>query len=115
MQVGLGFRIRTAINAAVAYGADIPHMGDGRHFFLLYHLKGVCNTHCGGHHLHRPLSQSDCRTLGEFRDRYCVTSEDPPVQGVGTGGQSQASTLSARTGRHHGYRGGRITGGGGVT
>ena len=32
---------------------------------------------------------------------------------VATGGRSQASTLSAQTGRHRGYQGGRITGGGG--
>ena len=86
MQVGTGFRIRTPIDAAMAEGVDIPQTDDGRYFCLLYHLKGVCNTHCGGRHLHRPLSRSEFGMLGEWRDFYCGTSKDSPVREVSTGG-----------------------------
>ena len=61
---------------------------NGRHFCLSYHLKSVCNTHCGGRHLHRPLSQSKFRWLGKWQDRYCGGDEAPPVQEVDTGGAS---------------------------
>ena len=58
MQIVPGFRILTAINKAAANGVDITLTDDDCHFFLSYLLKGVCNMHCGGWHLHRPLSQS---------------------------------------------------------
>ena len=43
MHIRLGFRIHTAINEAEANGVDILQTADGRHFFLSYHLKSVCN------------------------------------------------------------------------
>ena len=99
MQLGLGFRIRTSIDAAAVDGVEIPQTDNDRHFCLSYHLKGVCNTHCGSRHFHRPLSQSKLGRLDKWRDRYCGRDEAPPVREVNTGGQSQASTLSAQTGR----------------
>ena len=63
MHIGTGFRIRMDIDAASADGADNTQTDDGRHFCLSHHHKGVCNTHCGGLHLHRPLSQSEFGTL----------------------------------------------------
>ena len=102
MQIGPGFRIRTAIDAAAADGVDIPQTDDGRHFCLSYHLKVVCNMYCGGRHLHRPLSQIEFGRLGKWRDSYCGGDEVPLVQEVDTCVQIQASTLSARTGSHQG-------------
>ena len=64
IQVGPGFRIRTDIDATATEGVDIPQIDNGRHFCLLYQLKGVCNIHCGGRHLHGPLSKSEFGMLG---------------------------------------------------
>ena len=50
MQIGPGSSIWTAIVAATADEVDIPQTDENRHFCLSYHLKGVCNTHCGGQH-----------------------------------------------------------------
>ena len=74
-------------------------MDNSRQFFLSYHIKGLCNTHCGGKHSHRPLSQIEFRRLGEWRDRYCGGDEAPPVREVDTNGEIQASTLSTQIGR----------------
>ena len=65
MQIGPGFRILTAIYKAEANGVNIPQMYNGRHCCLSYHIKGVCNTHCGGRHLHIPLSQIEFGRLGK--------------------------------------------------
>ena len=99
MQIGPRFRIQTAINVVAAKTFDIPQTDDGRHFCLSYHLKGVCNTHCSGLHSHRPLYQSEFGRLGEWRERFYNGDEAPLVREVDTGGRSQASTLSAQTGR----------------
>ena len=80
MHFGPGFWIRTAIGKAAANGVYIPQTDNGRHFCLSYHLKGACNTHCGGRQLHRPLSQSEFGRLGEWRDRYCGREEVPLVR-----------------------------------
>ena len=95
MQIRPGFRIRTAINEAAANGVNIPQTNGGRHICLLYRLKGVCNTHCGGRNLHRPLSQIELGRIGKWRNRYCGGYEAQPVWKVDTGRQSQVSTLSA--------------------
>ena len=75
MQIGPGFRIRKTIDAAAADRVDIPKTDNGRQFYLSYHLKGVCNLHCGGRHLHRPLSQSKFGRLVEWCGRYCGGNE----------------------------------------
>ena len=98
MQIGLGFSIQTAIDEAAANGVNIPLTDNGHNLCLLYHLKGVCNTHCGGQHLYITLSQSEFKWLGEWRDHFCGGVEAPPVQEVDTGGRIQAYTLSAQTG-----------------
>ena len=86
MQIGTGFWIQTEIKEAAANGVDIPHKDNRRQFFLSYHIKGVCNTHCGSQHLHIPLSQSKFGRLGKWSDHYCVGDESPPVQEVDTAG-----------------------------
>ena len=68
MQIGPRFRTRTVIYEAEANGFNTPLTEDSCHFFLLYHLKGVCNTYCGSWHLHRPLSQSEFVRLGKWRE-----------------------------------------------
>ena len=65
MQIGPGFSIRTAIDEAEANRVNIPLKDYSCHFFLSYHLKGVCKTHFGGRNLHRTLSQSEFGRLGE--------------------------------------------------
>ena len=99
MQIGLGFRIRTAIDKAEANGVNIPQTYNSRHGYLLNHIKGVCNMHCGGRHLHIPISQIEFGRLDKWRYRYFSGEEAPLVQEVNTGGQIQASTLSLQTGR----------------
>ena len=94
MKIGPGFRIWTAIDAAAASRVDIPQTENGRHFYLSYHLKGVCNTHCGGRHFHRPMSQSKFGRIVEWHNRYCGGDKAPLVQEIDICGQSQASTLS---------------------
>ena len=54
-------------------------------FCLLYHLKGVCNTHCGFRNSHKPLYQSEFRKLGEWSKRFCGRDKAPPVRKVDTG------------------------------
>ena len=57
LQFGPMFRLRQSMEqSAIAKGTPVPQTADGRPFFLSYHLKGVCNSNCGGHHAHRPLS-----------------------------------------------------------
>ena len=102
MQIGPGFRTRTAIDEAAANGVNILLTDDGCHFCLLYHLKGVYNTHCGGRNSHIPFSQSEFGRIGQWRDRFYSRDEAPPVREVDTGGQIQASTLFAQTGRPRG-------------
>ena len=62
-----------------------PLTDDSCHFFLSYHLKGVCNRHCGGRHLHIPLSQSEFGRLGEWRECFYSRDEAPPLREVDTG------------------------------
>ena len=102
-----------AINEAAGQGCDIPVTDDGRNFCLSFHLKGVCNMHCGVHHSYIPLYQSEFERLSEWHNRFCVGHEMPTVQEVDTGSLSQASTLSDRTNRNRGSRRCWITTGGG--
>ena len=95
MQIGPGFRIRTAIYKAASNGVNIPQTENGRHCFLLYHIKGACNTHFGGRHLHIPLSKKEFGRLGKWRNRYFGREEAPLLREVNIGGRIQASTLSA--------------------
>ena len=95
MHIGTGFEIRTDINTEAVNRVNIPQTDNGRHFCLLYHLKVVHNTHCGGRHLQRPLSQNEFGWIGDWGDRYCDRDEVPMVWEVNTGGKIQASTISA--------------------
>ena len=70
MQIGPGFRIRATIDEAEANGVNTPLTEDSFHSLLLYHLKGVCNTHFGGWHLHRPLSQSEFGRFVKWRECF---------------------------------------------
>ena len=81
----------------------------GCHFCLLYHLKGVCNTHCGGRHSHIPIFQSEFGQISKWSDSFCSLDNEPPVREVESGNQSQAFTLSARKNRPRGYLVGRST------
>ena len=56
MQVAPGFCLQREIDAAEYWGVDTPLKYDGRQFCLSYHLKGVCNSHCGGRHSNRTMS-----------------------------------------------------------
>ena len=112
MQIGPGFRIRTAIDDAAGHGVDIPLTYYGRHFCLSYHLKGLRNTHCAGRNSHMPISQSEFGRLGKWHNRLCGRDEAPPVQEVDAGSRSQASTLYDRKISPRGSHGGRSTTGG---
>ena len=70
MHIGLGFRIQTAIDKAASNRVYILLTDYGHHYCLLCHLKGVGNTHYGGRHSHRPLSQSKCGRLVKWPDRF---------------------------------------------
>ena len=58
MQVAPGFFLQRAINAAADQGVEITLIDNRLHFFLSYHLKGVCNSHCGGRNSNHIMSQS---------------------------------------------------------
>ena len=58
LQVGAGFHIYRAIDEATNQGFNIPDTDDGHHILLSFHIKGVCNSNCGGQHSHIALSQS---------------------------------------------------------
>ena len=51
---------------------DIPATDEGHHFFLSYHIKGVCNIHCCGRHSPWTLSQGYFVRIMEWRDRFYV-------------------------------------------
>ena len=56
LQVGPGFRLRKLMEqATIATGSPVLQTADGRPFCLTYHLKGVCNSNCGGRHAHRMI------------------------------------------------------------
>ena len=113
LQVGPGFLIRRVIDDTASQGVDIPETDDGRHFCLSFHLKGMCNSNCGGRHSHRALSQSKFGRLVGWCEKFCSEEAAPPVREVDAGGRSQASTLFSRTGRPRGSQGTQITTGGG--
>ena len=113
LQVGPGVRIRKAVNMAARQGVDIPATDYGHHFFLSFHLKGVCNINSGGRHSRRTLSQSKYGQLVSWREKLCGEDTAPPFQEVDSpiyvrGGGSQAHSLSGRTRRPRGSHGGRI-------
>ena len=112
LQVGPGFLIRRVIDDTASQGVDIPETDDGRHFCLSFHLKGMCNSNCGGRHSHRALSQSKFGRLVGWCEKFCSEEAAPPVREVDAGGRSQASTLFSRTGRPRGIQGTQITTGG---
>ena len=72
-QVGPGFRLRQSMEqAAETSGTTVPQKDDGRPFCLSYHLKGVCNSKCGGRHEHRTLSLHEQGILRTWKSRYCA-------------------------------------------
>ena len=85
MQISPGFRIKIAIDKAKANGFNIPLTYDSCHFCLSYHLKVLCNTHFGGQHSHRPLSQSEFGRHGKWRECFCSGDEAPSVREMDTG------------------------------
>ena len=57
LQIGPRFRLRQSMEqAAETKYMPVPQTDDGFPFCLSYHLKGVCNSNCGGHHAHRTFS-----------------------------------------------------------
>ena len=84
---------------------------DGRPFCLIYHLKGVCNSNCGGCHAHRTLSQHERGTLSEWKSRFCAEthpmgeiSTPPWTPGGGSVGNTAISTRSQRSQNSQGTR-----------
>ena len=69
--------IETMKQAAIATSTPVPQTADGHPFCLSYHLKGVCNSNCGGRHAHRPLSPHERGILSAWKYRLCI--EQHPV------------------------------------
>ena len=94
---------------AVIQRVYIPATDNGHHFFLSFHLKGVCKGNCGSWHSNKALSQRNSGRLVRWCKHFCGEEAAPPVQEVDLGGRSQASTLSVRTSRPRGSQGVYIT------
>ena len=78
LQVGPGFRLRQSMEQTEnKTGAPVPQINDGRPFCFSYHLKGVCNSTCGGRHAHRTLFHHKQGVLSAWIYRFC--SAPPPV------------------------------------
>ena len=68
LQVGLGFRLLQSMEKSEkATGAPVPQNDDGRPFCLSYHLKGVCNSNCGGRHAQMTLSPHEQGVLSDWK------------------------------------------------
>ena len=97
--------------ASEATGTPVPQTDDGLSLCLSYHLKGVCNSNCGGCHTHRTLSSHAQGVLRACKSRYCA--EQPPVAEIVAppwepgGGSVGNTTLSTRSWRYQGTRGAR--------
>ena len=93
-------------------GAPVPQTDDGRPFCLSYHLKGMCNSNCGGRHTHRTLSQHEQGVLSAWKSRFCAAP--PPVTKITSppwapGGDSVGNAkLSTSSRLSQGSRGTRI-------
>ena len=73
LQVGPGFRLRQSMEQTkIATGTPVTQNADGRPFCLSYHIKGVCNSNCGGYHTHRPLSLHNRGILSARKSRFCI-------------------------------------------
>ena len=60
LQFGLGFRLRKSMEKSEETTCtSVTQTDNGRPFCLSYHLRGVCNSNCGGHHGHRTLSSHE--------------------------------------------------------
>ena len=95
----------------ITTGSPLLQRADGRPFCLSYHLKGVCNSNCGGHHAHRMLSPHNWGILSAWKSRFCA--ETHPVADISAppwtpGGVSVGNTtLSTRSRRSQGSHGTR--------
>ena len=73
LQVGPGFRLWQSMEQAErTTGAPVPQTDDGHPLCLSYHLKGVCNSKCGGRHAHRMISQHEQGVLSVWKSRFCA-------------------------------------------
>ena len=112
LQVGTGFRLRQSMEQSnVTTGSPVPQTADGRPFCLSYHLKGVCNSNCGGRHSHRTLSPHKRGILSTWKSLFCA--ETHPVAEILAppwtpgGGLVGNTTLSTQTRRSQSSRGTR--------
>ena len=108
LQVGPGFRLSHSMEQAEkATGAPVPQTDDGRPFCLGYHLKGVCNSNCGGRNAHRTLYPHKQGFLSVCKSRFCpasspVTNIAAPPWAPGGGDSVENTTLSTRSRRSQG-------------
>ena len=84
LQVVPGFRICRTIDAAAEEVVEISSTDDGRNFCLNYHLKGMCNSKCGGRHSHCIMLQGEMGRMTAWRDQFCAEDSDLPVNVVNT-------------------------------
>ena len=100
-----GFRLQQSMEQSnVTTGSPVPQTNDGRPFCLSYHLKGVCNSNCGGCHAHRTLSPHERGTLSLWKSCFCAethpvgeVSIPPWTPGGGSVGNTTISTRSRRS------------------
>ena len=71
LQGGPYLQIRCVIEEAANQEVNIPTTDDSCHFFLSFHLKGVCNSNCGGQNSHRGLSQRELDQLVGWHKKFC--------------------------------------------
>ena len=109
LQVGPGFRLRKSMEkAAETTGTPVPQTDNVRPFCLIYCLKGVCNSNCGGCHAHRTLSSQEQGVLSAWKSILCAAQ--PPAIDIAVphwepvGGSVCIPTLSTRSRRSQGTR-----------
>ena len=101
LQVEQSFNLRLAMDMTEEImGQAVPLTNGGHLFCMSYHLRGVCNSNCGGRNAHRRLLPKDHGLLAAWKAQFCGSSPPPVIE-------VDAGLLSTQSRRYSGSRGGQ--------
>ena len=85
LQLGTRFKMLLAMDVTEeASGDTIPLAEYGRPLWLIFHLKGVCNSNCVNHHSHQSITIWEHGPLVEWKAWYGATLPLTPVTEINT-------------------------------